>query len=476
MENSYLVRLNENKLFCFYYAKSRGILYKTYENSKWLGEKALLEQGKEHFTVTVDDKGVIYILCQDMVGDVVLLTTDEGEWTSKVILKNQSPKVHSILLKPIITDNGLCLIYNVPVAEEKANYIVYQIFDGNGKWSPAQRIDRFNSMAQGLFQVQHVSREHILLFYQTRTSENCLGYREITPTELGNYNTIFSTMHQIQDSSFLTTDSSIHAVCIIKSMFSHQLLYRKKEGEEFSNPIVISESQKLENCMLFYVKNVLYIMFISNGQLFETKSNDNGKTFYRPIRYKNKFCLNPMKSFYVTSIGQSEDTFYCRELYVDRIHPWDIQVLPDKYDDFYPELIPIIRPDVEAINKQSKSAKHAEAQQAVPDDVSEKIFSLTNQVTHLQRQINEKNEQLLDMSSLLKERNEEINQIEAERKNYYIKSLDEREELLEKIHMLEKENNDLKAKLKIEEIAEITEATEIIENTETAEQENVDFE
>ncbi len=444
MENSYIVRLKDNQLFCFYYVKGRGLLYKTYEHNKWVREKILLEQGRENFTVTIDDKGIIYLLCQDSMGDVVLLTNGEGDWVSKVILKNQSTKVHSILLKPIITEKGICLIYNVPAVEEKANYIVFQNLDGDGRWSPAQRIDRFTGMNNQMFQVQHVTREHVLLFYYNKAMENNIGYREITPTKVGSYNNIYTSVNQIQDACFLTTDNAIHVCYIVKSVFSSQLIYRKKEDEGFSHPIVIAESQKLDNCIMFYVKNTLYIMYVSNGQLFETRTEDRGKTFYRPARYRNKFCLNPMKANYISLVPQSEDNFYCRELYVDRSHPWDIQVLPDKNDDFYPALTPLIRPaDAEALQSQPTAVKKKpEIQPQISDDLSEKLFSLTNQVTSLQRQITEKNDQLLEITSMLKERNEEVRQIETERKNYYLKSLDERNELLDRIKYLEEKNEE----------------------------------
>ncbi len=444
MENSYIVRLKENRLFCFYYVKGRGLLYKTYENNKWAREKVLLEQGRENFTVTIDEKGIIYLLCQDSMGDVVLLTNGEGEWVSKVILKNQSGKVHPILLKPIITDNGICLIYNVPAVEEKSNYLVFQSVDGDGRWGPAQRIDRFTGMNSQMFQVQHVTREHVLLFYYNKSMENSIGYREITPAKLGSYNNIFSTVNHLQDVCFLTTDNAIHVCYIVKSVFSCQLIYRKKEDEGFSQPTIIAESQKLDNCIMFFVENILYIMYVSNGQLFETRTEDRGKTFYRPARYRNKFCLNPMKAHYISNVPQSEDNYYCRELYVDRSHPWDIQVIPDKNEDFYPVLAPLIRPpDAEPTPTQPKPIKKKpEIHSEISDDLSEKLFSLTNQVTLLQRQVSEKNEQLMEITAMLKERNEEVRQIETERKNYYLKSLDERNEMLEKIKYLEQKNEE----------------------------------
>ncbi len=328
--------MKDNKLLCFYYSKEREIICRTYENNKWGRGIRVLSNTRPNFTVTIGKESMIYLFCQENIGDIVLCTGKDDEWKSKVILKNQSNKIYPIQLYPIITDDGICLTYNVPVPDDnKSNYIVFQKLDANGQWSQASRIDKFVSMQDDLYKVQSISNEHMILFYQTRTPENNLGYREINPYMQGDYNIFHSTAYNIIDSSFLTTNNTIHVLYIVKSMFSTQLLYRKKESKQFSNPITIWEGQKINNCLIFFANDKLYATYTHNGQLFYCISENKGISFSRPARYKNKFCLNPVKSTYISETPQSENTFYCRQLYVDNLNLCDIQLLPDLYEDFY---------------------------------------------------------------------------------------------------------------------------------------------
>jgi hypothetical protein len=139
----------------------------------------------------------------------------------------------------------------------------------------------------------------------------------------------------VADTSCLTTDNGIYTVAIVKTMFSCQLVFRRNITGAFDGPMVLHEAQNIENCLLFYVKGALYITFLTSGSLFMCASEDKGASFSRPARYRNRFCQGPEKAFFISQPDQSEDGLYLRQVYVDRHSPWDIQVVPELYDEFY---------------------------------------------------------------------------------------------------------------------------------------------
>jgi hypothetical protein len=176
-------------------------------------------------------------------------------------------------------------------------------------------------------------------------------------------------------------------------MFSSQLIYRKKAGKDFGRPIVIHEAQRIENCLVFIVQKTLRVSFQSSGILYMCVSEDNGETFGRPVRYKAKFCQSPEKAVYISQTSQSESQAFMREVYVDHACPWDVQMIPELYEDFYPSLKagPVVE-QMAAVERQS-----------APDE----SISLMSQIEALKRSNLEKDQQIALLSRLLQTKSQE---------------------------------------------------------------------
>jgi hypothetical protein len=317
----------------------------------------------------------MYIFCQEDTGDIALVTIDKaGEVAKRVILKNSADTVQNIIIHPIIQEDGITIIYNQP-SEERGSCLYKRRLTDEG-WEAPERIDYNRG---GVFEVQRLGRDHILLFYQTRGTEWNLCCREITPNKTGALKSIFSTNYHIADTSFLTTQDAIHALFVVKNMFGSQLIYRRNATGEFSAPLVLNEAQRLENCLLYIVRGKLYVSFMQAGSLFFCVSCDMGATFDRPRRYLSKFCHHPAKARYVSEEPMSGQTLYCQQIYVDKRCPWDAQIIPDMYENFY-----ISAP-----------------QNDVPDEKSE---DLRRELTRLREQVSAQNKQILSLANMLKQR------------------------------------------------------------------------
>lgn len=434
MQNTYIVKLNINKLLAFYYSKKNGIVYKIYDNNSWSKEQIVFINALENYSVTLGYDGIIYIFCQDTNGNLNLCINKEGLWSSKVILENKSNTVHTIIFNPIVTESGLTLIYNVPSTNESGNYLVTQQLSENSKWSEPNKIDYFTNMNNCFYQVQYIGKDHLLLFYQTKTPENRIGYRELTSTTQGPFNLFHMSTSYIKDYSFLTTNTEIHAIYIIKSMFSSQLIYKKKGDDGFSKPIVLWESQKIENCLLFIIKNIIYVNFIVNGQLSVSTSNDGGRTFSRPTSSTIKFNYKNTKAIFISEPPQNENSYYIRELYVDSENPCDIQLIPELTNDFLPVFLYTKKDEIESTERVMTTQPSGEL-----EDLKEKISKLKNQLYIYKKQISDKDKQLINLTNLLKNRNEDLSQNTLDNKVAHKKYTDEIDRLTIKVEAFQDE-------------------------------------
>lgn len=413
MQNNYIIYTKDNKLVCFYYTEDFKIYCKTYENNKWSKGSTVISGVREYYTINMSENGELYLFCQNTKGHIMLCRNNGLEWSQSTILENKVQKIQNILFNSIITNNGLSIVYNVPIIDEKAHFLTAQSLNNNGKWLESTRIDKISALPNTIFQTQTIKSNHIIVFYQKRTPETNLGYREITPNKIGAFNVFHTTNYQIIDHSFLTTNKAIHFLYIVKGMFSNQIFYRKKESNVFDNPIVLSEGQKLGNCCLSIIHNKIYASWTYGSQLYQCTSDDYGNSFTRPTKYKRKFCLNPQKAVYLSYKGMTEDNFVIRELYVDSTNPSDIQLIPDLYEEFYPSYNKVEKKVVETIEPE------------VSTEFDEEIEKLKNQIFINKAQLEQKDKQIMQLTTLLQKKNEEILNSANNWRMKYKKAIDE---------------------------------------------------
>lgn len=459
MQDNYIIRQSNNRLICFYNSSENSIIYKTYENNRWSPVKELIANTLKKFTVTLSHNGTLYVFCQSIDGDIILCTSDKtlNNWSNKVILKNKSNKKHTVLFYPIIKSSGLCIIYNLPLDDEGPK-LVLQNLDESGKWTTPYPIDNFSPFKGNMFEVQNISNEHLIIFYQSKRTENNIGYREVTSDKCSNFKPIHLTSYQIMDTSFVTTNDTIHALYIVKSMFSYQILYRKKLIDGFSNPIVIWEGQKIENCLLSIINNTIVASFKYRGQIFMSFSKNQGETFTRPDIYRNKLCINPKKCIYISEPPMNEKDFYVREIYVDSNNPWDIQILPEMYENFYPTDVKIQDTPKKTINPEVNSE---ETQVEMKN-----IYNMQLSIKKLEKLIIEKDEQILYMTNIINRYKSEKEDEDYEKTNIEKKYTREIQLLNNKISELIDINEDLNNKLNKLQSTHITENTETVNNIE----------
>jgi hypothetical protein len=301
-------------------------------------------------------------------------------------------------------------LYNIPALDKK-HRLIRQNLEENGAWGQPEEIDVFNPLPSGLFEIQHVSAEHALVFY--RSEAGVAGYREITPTKTGEFINVQRQAENILSYSFLTDTEAVHTLCIIPGMFASRLVYRRKESGAFESPIVLWESSTLEKCLLLKALEELFVFFHSNGNLYVSKSLDNGLTFSKPDIYRNKICKSPARASYVTYEPMVGLNHACRDVFVDSNSPWDIQILPELCEDFYPYESPVDPSDLESEVSAQRFTDEAEYNVLVGElaALNEENANNKAEITRLKQNAND-NE--LRYTAKLNEKDDVIRNFETE--------------------------------------------------------------
>lgn len=380
----YIIRY-KNKILCFYH-DGNSIMQKKFSSGQWSMPQIIFNNARVDYTINITN-GQINLFCQNNLGNAFLCTYKNNNWQSKTIFQNQFN--YPLQIHPLINKSNFSLLYNMP-ADKNNFYLAINKLKDN-RWQPSIQIDKLYGLEN--FCVQRISDNHLLVFYMTKMDEITLGYREITPERQSNFHTIHSTYYKITDTSFLSTNDSIHALYTVKNMFTKQIVYRKKASNSFSKPIVLFENPNIKNNLLLIIKNELYALWTINEKIYSAVSKDNGFTFQSPIVYNENFSYL-QRAIYLSDEKMSEENFFAREVYVEKSNPWQIKFLPNIQKKFY--------------QLQSDETLQSQTYRTNSPKTNEIINKLKNQLDMKDSQLAEKNKQIYNLTNLLKSKNDEI--------------------------------------------------------------------
>ena len=426
MNGNYIVK-NKNGIIISFCFENNNIFLKEYSADKWLDKGCLAKSVRGDFSVNISDEGDLYLLCQRLQGDIILINNKDNLWNEKVILKSKIESVNNILFYALIHKTEMELIYIIDHENKKSDIMAQNAAKGLN--SPAVIIDSALSLPEGIFKMQKIKNSHYIVFYQKRNSENQLGYREINADKRSDYISLFKTGYRITDSSFVADESGIHFLYIVKSMFSSQLIYRKKDEKGLNNPIVLYEGQTINLCSIFFAKDILYASWIINKQLFYCISKSEGNEFERAVRDKKYNSVNWSKANYLGFDNMNKETLLTNEIFCDNKKNYEPVFIPDIYEQFYKA----------NYFEKPEPLKETNQNKETDEGILIQLERMKNQVEIAQKQSNEKDRQLIQLNNILQAKNRELLKVE----NNLTKKI---KELKAEINLLkaEKNNNILK--------------------------------
>jgi hypothetical protein len=376
-------------LWYFFYSPDNTIKYSLHSNRHWGNPLTVINNVTPNFSINLTDKNEIYIFCQDIYGNILLCQYKDKAWSSKIILENKSSEISNINFEMLINNQNLNLVCSVPIPDEKSSKLVYYSKNNNNHWDYPQTVDKITPFTKSPFIHQQINNALSIFFYQKKENGYSLGYREFSSTlkKWGEFNSFHNSAYSYIDQSFLTTDDTIHVLYIVRGKFSQQLIYKQKNGSNWSSPIVLYENQKIELCSLLILDKQLWAIWYINSRIYTCISQNLGLSFGKPSRYSDNSIPLPTKSTFISNKKQKEEHLYIREILLyDEPIP-EILLIPELCPDFYR-----INSSIEIIHKQSVANEDLSKQQ---------INILENKISSYENQIKEKDSQI---NSFVKER------------------------------------------------------------------------
>lgn len=329
MQNNYIIKIN-NDILSFYYGENRSIYCKKLTQNSYPITTKIIENVTDYFTVDISSSDEIYIFCQTYEGDVLLCKIDNIGVKQKTIFKNKNYTPENILFYPLFLKDNMSIIYNSQ-GKNGIDFISIKTLIGGKNWSNTENIDIFTPIQNSVFHIQKVNDNNIILAYQKKGKDLQIGYKQILNGNISDFLVMHKTGYQVVDYSFVYFNDTIHYIYIIKSIFSTQVIYRKKDERNLYNPLVIFEGQKIKNCNIFVVDNKLYCSFIANNGLYYCISNDFGSSFLPINKYKKYVSNDIIKAKYISNEKSNINSI--NEVYLDAKNMINVYFLTDFYNN-----------------------------------------------------------------------------------------------------------------------------------------------
>lgn len=324
--------LKQDNLFIYYYYVNNKIFETKYLNNTWLRPKLIIEDVLDYFTIAIDNSAKVNIFYQDLEGNVNLLINENESWIKKVILYNNNTERFILNFSGYYSEDFFQIFYLIPRKDEKKNLeIITQILDSNQKWHNPITIGSNIKYFNIPFKLFKLKDNKIILYITFNEVENTTEfvYRIFNKNILQEQNKIFATKYNILDTSLVEYKDLIYCICLIKGIFSYQLIFFEMEKGIITNTKIIFEGTKIENILIFYINDILHISYTSNENIFYCFSNSFGKNFSKIIRFHKKIS-GIQKAEYISNlnVGLTTNEIYCNSKN-------KIIFINDLFDDFY---------------------------------------------------------------------------------------------------------------------------------------------
>lgn len=364
MENSYIYQ-DENGKFSNYFFSDNQIVRKDED-----GQSVIIDKVRKNFTVCVSEEDDIYIFCQDLDGNIIVTTSENGIYSTKILFENTFSKKSCIYVHAIVEANELVIFFNTPIGELKQSYIYMQKMKGK-VWQKAVIVDMFSPLKEEYFSfIKNKDNTHFMI-YQMCDNSNNLGVRLIKKDSFSNLNIYHTTNYSFLEQSSIIVNDAFFTSYVVKSAFSSQLIFRKSTKDGFSNTLVLSEGINIEKPIIFF-GHKLFVFFTSGQNVYVVISENFGDNFDRAIKVENVYAENIIKCKFISN---NVHDMSISEVYINKNEPKNIKVIPDFYKKFYTDFIrnkSVV--STPKINNDHKKQEHRKIVPKNPADMTNEDF------------------------------------------------------------------------------------------------------
>lgn len=383
-QNIKFLRTDKGRLFMFRYGG--GSIYSKILVKGVPSSSVKVAEGVSPVFSVWNSDSMVYLICLS-AGGVTLCLYRDGKWVSRILSGKTEDEFSSISF--LSSGDTLHLVYSLD--QGVSHSLCIRSAKGD-RWMAPVKIDDVIPFGETPFYIGRESRSTVRLYYRTTDRDIKFRIFDLTNGSISPCMDLISANMPCTDISVLTEKNESHILYLVKGPFSSQLIYKGINGTSPSKAKIIWEGQLSGSCSLLKNDGRLYALIYDRTKCFAAFSDDGGNSFSAAKNLGVRMGDSCRKAEYTDFF---ENTFLADEIPTD-ISDFTFPVSSDIFPAFIPSEGIEERP---AVRQMSAPAS---PQFRVPEG-----------------NINELNEKIKELNSLLNRRNDEIAAITASWKAKY---------------------------------------------------------
>lgn len=316
MHNCYIIKQLKDKFLKFCYDKKLGIYYQEFFDGIWTDIKVVYKECFNNFYVFQVQEECIYVLCQDICGDIILCTLEHKECKKRILLHMRQDIITPLYIRAFVYLDSFHLLYSLIDRYNKYELLIHQNLLNNTKWSTPRiltSLDDYNTVPFYMTQ----DNNSTLLLYTSFLDTHKLIIRKFYGAEnrWEKEFIVYESDFPYLDYNFISEGNRIHYSFITQEEKINKVIYGFLQGENH-NSIELFSEERIESCLLLLRNKVLWIVWVCDCKLYGCYSLDNGNSFSNPSIYVCFETSLPIKIFCQEFLENNENYISLNQMYV----------------------------------------------------------------------------------------------------------------------------------------------------------------
>ena len=332
--NFYIVKQSDGLMWNFTYDDNIGIIYRVLKDNEDSFYDLLVGECRRNFSVLLFQNDDIYILYEDLCGNILMCTYDGIEWSEGIIVVENNSDMYEVEFNAVLSNDEIYLFYSILDKNSEMRTFFYQVIDSKLNFFKPNIIDIIDFDYANPFNIYTLQSNNIIIMYQKLNECHELGYKvyNYEDSMLSKFYVIDRSIQPFEDYSLLFIEDTLHAIYIKNTDGENKAIYSYGSTTNFKNSEVF-EGMNIISCSFFIAEGNIWIIGITNNNIYFSLSTNNGKNFSSPPYEEALVSLSIIKAIYMSN-QQNRCNLIIDEIYIQDGYNSPYTMIPDIYKIF----------------------------------------------------------------------------------------------------------------------------------------------
>ena len=303
----YIVRRSGDRVINFFYKENSGICLSVLDkNNLWQAPLTVIKDVMPDYSICLDGKDRIHILCQNREGGIVHMVSGDNNWNTGQILKSKNPAVYNKHLSILCTENTAYFFYTLRYSGK--TLLSFQTQTSSGSPTDPMVID-YITEGTVPFRALDDSEGNIYLFYcSAGRKKPVIGFKVYNAAE-NTWGEFIPLTVPEQDSTLLSVVKGTNGVFNIlrrrASSGKYELVFSKLDMAEGSvhNETAVVTSPNPQPFSSLVVSTERTVLYWIRDDIIMYRTSEDGVTWSKPEKV-DVFGNRPFYCFtYLTNLS-----------------------------------------------------------------------------------------------------------------------------------------------------------------------------